>query len=114
MQPRIKLWIENNGKLALSSYRVRLLRHIEDTGSLSEAAARMGLSYRRAWGKVREIEQNLGVKLVESEAGGAGGGGSRLTGDGRRLVELFERFESAMDEDLQQEFARWMKQRRSR
>ena len=107
MEPRVKLWVEQDGKLALSGYRVRLLRLIEQTGSLSEAATRMGLSYRRAWGKVREIESNIGVKLVDSEAGGAGGGGSRLTADGRRLIEIFERFQAATERDLAQEFARF-------
>ena len=97
MEPRVKLWVEQDGKLVLSDYRVRLLEFIEETGSLSEAAQRMQLSYRRAWGKVREIEQNLGIKLVESAAGGAGGGGSRLTDEGRRLVALFERFRQATE-----------------
>jgi molybdate transport system regulatory protein len=106
VEPRIKLWVEKDGKLALSGYRVRLLRLIEETGSLAEAAARMKLSYRRAWGKVREIESNLGIKLIESEAGGAGGGGSKLTTDGRRLVELFEKFETATERDLSEEFKR--------
>lgn len=106
MEPRVKLWIEQDGKLVLSDYRVRLLGFIEETGSLAEAAHRMQLSYRRAWGKVREIEQNLGVKLVESAAGGAGGGGSRLTPEGRRLVALFERFREATEQDLGREFSR--------
>ena len=107
MQPRVKLWIERDGKLALSGYRVRLLRLIDETGSLAEAAAAMHLSYRRAWGKIKEIEANLGIKLVDSEAGGAGGGGSKLTADGKRLVEIFERFQSATERDLTQEFERF-------
>jgi len=110
MQPRVKLWLEQDGKLALSGYRVRLLRLIDETGSLADAAAQMGLSYRRAWGKLREIEANLGVKLVESEAGGAGGGGSRLTEDGRRLVEIFERFQRATERDLTREFERFFRE----
>jgi molybdate transport system regulatory protein len=107
VEPRVKLWVEKDGKLALSAYRVRLLRLIDETGSLAEAAERMGLSYRRAWGKLREIESNLGLKLVASEAGGAGGGGSRLTEDGRRLIEIFERFQAATERDLAREFARF-------
>jgi len=110
MEPRAKLWIEKDGKLVLSDYRVRLLELIDETGSLAEAAARMQLSYRRAWGKVREIEQNLGLKLVESAAGGAGGGGSRLTGDGRRLVTMFGRFRTAAEQELTREFARIFEQ----
>jgi molybdate transport system regulatory protein len=106
MQPRAKLWVEKDGRIVLSDYRVQLLRHIDETGSLAEAAERMQLSYRRAWGKVREIEQNLGVKLVESAAGGAGGGGSRLTEEGRKLVGLYDRFRTSIDQDLTREFAR--------
>jgi len=111
VEPRVKLWVEKDGKLALSVYRVRLLRLIDETGSLAEAAEGMGLSYRRAWGKLREIESNLGLKLVASEAGGAGGGGSRLTEDGRRLVEIFERFQAATERDLAQAFARFFADR---
>jgi molybdate transport system regulatory protein len=106
VEPRSKLWIEKDGKLALSDYRVRLLRLIDETGSLSDAAAAMQLSYRRAWGKLREIEQNLGVKLVETAIGGAGGGGSRLTVEGRRLIERYERFRAAAEQDLAREFTR--------
>jgi molybdate transport system regulatory protein len=104
VEPHAKLWIEHDGKLVLSEYRVRLLQLVDETGSLADAAAAMQLSYRRAWGKVREIEQNLGLKLVESAAGGAGGGGSRLTPDGRRLVARFSRFQEALARDLDAEF----------
>jgi molybdate transport system regulatory protein len=104
LAPRIKLWVEKDGLLVLSDYRVRLLRHVAETGSLAEAAQRMGLSYRRAWGKVREIEHNLGRTLVRSEVGGAGGGGSRLTREGQRLVALYERLRQRMEADLGKEF----------
>jgi molybdate transport system regulatory protein len=104
VEPRAKLWLEKDGRIVLSEYRVRLLQLIEDTGSLTDAAAEMGLSYRRAWGKVREIEQNIGLKLVESAAGGAGGGGSRLTPAGRRLVERFGRYSERARSDLQRAF----------
>ena len=104
LEPRIKLWVEKDGLLVLSDYRVQLLRHVAETGSLVEAAQRMGLSYRRAWGKIREIERNLGVKLVESEVGGVGGGASRLTRQGERLVTLYQRFRRVMEQDLGREF----------
>jgi molybdate transport system regulatory protein len=104
VEPRAKLWIEKDGRIVLSEYRVRLLELVDETGSLSEAATRMGLSYRRAWGKLKEIEANLGLKLVESAAGGAGGGGSRLTPEGRRLVEQFERYRQASRLGLTQAF----------
>ncbi len=110
LEPRIKLWVEKDGSLVLSDYRVRLLRCVAETGSLAEAAQRMGLSYRRAWGKVREIERNLGLSLVESEVGGAGGGGSRLTKDGERLVAIYQRFRRKMEGDLGREFRELFKE----
>ena len=106
MEPRAKLWIEEDGRIVLSEYRVRLLQLIDDTGSLAEAASRMGLSYRRAWGKVREIEANLGLRLVDSAAGGAGGGGSHLTADAKRLVRLFAQFRRSTEQDISREFKR--------
>ena len=110
LEPRIKLWVEKDGSLVLSDYRVRLLRSVAETGSLAKAAQRMGLSYRRAWGKVREIERNLGLSLVESEVGGAGGGGSRLTKDGERLVAIYQRFRRKMEDDLGREFRELFKE----
>ena len=104
LEPRIKLWLEKDGALVLSNFRVQLLRHVAESGSLAEAAQRMGLSYRRAWGKVREIERNLGVTLVESEVGGVGGGSSHLTPAGERLVSLYQRFSKRMERELSQEF----------
>ncbi len=92
MHPRTKLWLEQDDKLALSYYRQRLLKAIAETGSLAAAAVRLGLSYRRAWGKIREIETNLGVELVRSAAGGPGGGGSTLTPAGEALIERYEQF----------------------
>jgi molybdate transport system regulatory protein len=105
MEPRIKLWVERDGRLVLSDYRVRLLALVRETGSLAQAAARMRLSYRRAWGKIKEIEQNLGVALVMSEVGGAGGGHTRLTPEGERLVALYQEFQARMHQALAREFA---------
>ena len=92
LRPRVKIWLEHDDKLALSDYRWRLLQAVGETGSLAAAADSLGLSYRRAWGKVREIEENLGVKLMQSSAGGPGGGGSRLTPEGEALLQRYDRF----------------------
>ena len=104
MEPRAKIWIERDSRLVLSDYRVRLLRLIDESGSLADAAKAMGLSYRRAWGKVKEIERNLGVPLLESAAGGPGGGGSHLTPEARRLVDRYEAFRTAAEADLTRNF----------
>lgn len=102
--PRLKLWLEKDGQIIMSDYRVRLLELVAETGSLSQAAATMNLSYRRAWGKVRELEENLGIKLVESEVGGAGGGHTALSPAGHALVRSYRAFQQRMAESLQQAF----------
>jgi molybdate transport system regulatory protein len=106
MEPRLKVWVESDqGRIVLSDYRVRLLEAVAASGSLAEAASQMGLSYRRAWGKIREIETNLGFKLVESVVGGSGGGSSRLTGDGERLVRQFRDFRRSITREAARQFA---------
>jgi len=105
VEPKVKLWIEKAGLLVLSDYRAQLLQHVADTGSLAQAAERMGLSYRRAWGKIKEAERNLGLRLVQSEVGGVGGGRTRLTPTGERLLAQYRRFQTAVEVDVGREFA---------
>jgi molybdate transport system regulatory protein len=106
IEPRLKLWLEEGNQIVLSDYRASLLRNVRDTGSLAGAALRMGLSYRRAWGKVREIEANLGYALVVSDVGGAGGGKTRLTPRGERLLESYEAYAAEMTSHAKEAFAR--------
>jgi molybdate transport system regulatory protein len=105
MEPRLKLWVEKDGLLVFSDYRAQLLDHIAKTGSISGGAERMGLSYRRAWGKIKEIERNLGVRLVESEAGGPGGGQTKLTAEGEQLLARYRAFRAAAEADVSRDFA---------
>ena len=106
MEPRLKLWVEKDGLIVFSDYRAELLEHIARTGSISGGAERMGLSYRRAWGKIREIEQNLRIKLVRSEAGGPGGGRTQLTPEGEKILARYRAFRAAAQADVSRDFAR--------
>ncbi len=105
LTPRLKLWLESPGGLVMSDYRLRLLALVGETGSLAAAAGAMGLSYRRAWGKVKELEANLGYPLVRSEGGGAGGGHTQLTPEGRALLEAYARFRLLGEAAVAQAFA---------
>ena len=62
-----------------------------ETGSLSGAAARLGVPYRTAWTRLREIEAGLGFKVLETQSGGAAGGGSTLTPAARDVLARFHR-----------------------
>lgn len=104
LEPKLKVWVERNGKAVLGDGRVDLLVAIAEAGSLVEAAETMNLSYRRAWGKLREMERALGESLVVREKGGSGRGGSRLTPLGEQLVKRYNRFRTRMERDLEKEF----------
>lgn len=104
MEPRLKLWMEQDGRLVMSEYRLRLLEHVQETGSLAQAASRMRLSYRRAWGKIKELEQNLGMPLVHSETGGAGGGHTTLTPEATELLARYRDFRQRMERALAREY----------
>jgi molybdate transport system regulatory protein len=105
LEPRLKLWVEKDGVLVFSDYRAELLEHIATTGCITGGAERMGLSYRRAWGKIKEIEQNLGVKLVQSEAGGPGGGRTSLTPEGEEMLARYRVFHAAAQAHVSRDFA---------
>lgn len=73
--------------------RMEVLRRIEETGSISQAARLAGISYKAAWQAVDTLSNLTGMKLVDRSVGGVGGGGARLTAEGRRLLEIAARLE---------------------
>lgn len=106
LSPHGNLWVERNGRVVLSRWRVQLLESVDSTGSISAAAERMGVQYRLAWERLEEMEEGLGRTLVERQVGGAHGGGATLTPVGRSLIERFNAFAAAIDSYLQDEFPR--------
>jgi len=78
-----------------------LLVLAEETGSLRQAAKAMGMSYSKAWRIVRQAEQHLGFELMQRRVGGAGGGGSVLSEDGREVVRRFGAFVAEADAELE-------------
>ena len=89
MEVKAKIWLEVDGKPVIGEGRAQLLELIDETKSISEGARRMGFSYRYAWGIIKEIESTLGKKIVTPSRGGAGGGKTELTEDGRALLREF-------------------------
>lgn len=70
-----------------------LLEAIDETGSLNQAAGRLGRSYSRVQKRLGRLEEVFG-QLVERKRGGHGGGGSRVTEEGHELLARFERLET--------------------
>jgi molybdate transport system regulatory protein len=78
---------------ALGPGKIRLLELISKHGSISAAGKEMGMSYRRAWLLVDDINQVFREPLVEKQTGGSGGGGARLTKLGRDVVGHYRAIE---------------------
>ena len=74
--------------------KIALLEAIRSTGSISAAARALGMSYRRAWLLVEEINRTLREPAVTAEPGGSGGGGAVVTPVGERVVGLYRTIES--------------------
>lgn len=74
--------------------KIRLLEAIAATGSISAAGRSLGMSYRRAWLLVDEINRAFTQPAVAGQTGGSGGGGTALTDWGRELVDLYRGLEA--------------------
>jgi len=77
--------------------RYRLLSSLQQTGSINAAATEVGISYRRAWAQIREMEELLGHPLVVANRGGTDGGGTRLTAEAVKLIKQYEKLSRKMD-----------------
>jgi molybdate transport system regulatory protein len=85
-----RIWLELNGKLLLGPGRVKLLRAIEKTGSLSKAAKALEMSYKKAWRVVDEVNKAAKTPVVITQTGGKNGGGTVLTPHGLEVLDAFE------------------------
>ena len=71
----------------------RLLEGVDELGTLRRSAARMQMSYNKAWSVMHRCEEQLGFALLARQIGGAGGGGAVLTDKGRALLERYRAFD---------------------
>jgi molybdate transport system regulatory protein len=96
LQPRIKVWLEAEGRYAFGFGLCEILQAVEQTGSIKQAAGTLGKSYRYIWGRLKQSEDALGRQLVETQVGGKDAQRSHLTPEAGRLLADF----LALREDL--------------
>ena len=97
-------------EIALGPGKVELLRHISKTGSISEAAHRMDMSYNRAWLLVRTMNRCFKEPLVLASRGGDSRGGAEVTKAGRQVLALYKRLEAKIESASRQPLARLFSQ----
>lgn len=83
--------------------RADLMELIAETGSISEAARRMGMSYKRAWGLVQALNEGFGAALVETARGGKEQGAA-LTAAGREVLERYRGMQDAARRGIARDF----------
>jgi molybdate transport system regulatory protein len=92
---RLRLWLETGEGMLFGAGRAELLEEIERSGSLKRAAQNLGISYRAAWGKLKQSERALGVCLIRKRSNRAG---YQLTEEGLALTRLFRRWYAAVEQ----------------
>ncbi len=88
-------------QIALGPGKVALLEEIDRSGSISKAARKLGLSYRRAWVLVNIMNKTFKSQLVEGSAGGKKGGGAHLTPLGTKMAKTYRAMEEKAEKAMQ-------------
>ena len=104
---RTNLRLTFPGGAPLSHGKAELMELISETGSIRQAAARMGMSYRRGWLLVDELNRMFRQPVVETKHGGKSGGGAALTEFGEELLKRFRAMERVTMKALEADLA-WL------
>lgn len=104
MKPKLKVWVVFGGRVKFGDGRAQLLQLIDELGSIQKAVARFGMSYRNAWGYLKELESAAGFKILERGPGGGPGSGTRLTKKGRQFLDRYRRFRQTVDRGVSRHF----------
>ncbi len=94
--PRVRLRVDFSAQCAIGPGKIQLLECIERTGSLSQAAREMDMSYRRAWLLLDSMNTGFDQPVVSTQTGGRDGGGAELTAFGKQLIQAFRDLENSV------------------
>jgi molybdate transport system regulatory protein len=92
---RLTLRIDLSDQRAIGPGKIRLLELVGESGSISAAGRAMKMSYRRAWMLIDELNRCFRSPVVETQLGGARGGGAVLTSLGHDLIARYRMIERA-------------------
>lgn len=103
-RPSFHLRLNLDDSAALGPGKADLMQAIAETGSISAAGRRLRMSYKRAWQLVEALNADFGLAVIETAAGGKGGGGAQLSDTGADILARYRRIEAncakAMAADL--------------
>ena len=91
---KLSIRIDVSEGVRIGPGKVALLELIAERGSISAGGRAMGMSYRRAWEIVAQLNASFGEAVVEAQPGGRSGGGAQLTPFARDLVKRYRLIEA--------------------
>ncbi len=91
IRPRLRL----GTVVLIGPGKIELLRAVAKCGSISAAARELGMGYKRVWSLLDELQRACPKPLIETSAGGSGGGGARVTDAGLALIEAYDELDRA-------------------
>lgn len=89
---RVRCWVDIDGVKFFGPGRAELLQGIVDHGSISKAAQSMGMSYKKAWAMIDEMNAMARSPYVLTSKGGSAGGGAEVTEAGKNAIARFNSF----------------------
>jgi len=106
LEPRLRVLL--GAAIAIGPGKAALLEAIAETGSISAAGRRMGMSYRRAWYLVKTMNGCFKRPLVDASKGGAQGGGAQLTEMGQDVLRRYKAMEATASQAVAPELRSFM------
>ena len=102
---KAKFWLTLGPRTLFGDGKADLLEAVDRLGSLRSAAQSMGMSYRHAWGLLRELDKAAGFKFLEHSGEGRRTS-LRLTDEGRRFIADYRQFRAPLDGLVEKRFSR--------
>lgn len=103
MHPKVQVTLVNH-KPFFDEMTLELLKKITGPGSVREACEQLGISYSKGWNIIQNAEDGIGYRIVERQPGGRGGGTAKVTDRGKKLIELFELYETQLEKASEELF----------
>lgn len=102
---RNRIWIDGVNGTFLGNGHIQLLEKISKTGSISQAAKELTMSYKKAWRLAQNINNHSSIPYIIKSAGGKKGGGSIITPAGLKAIKNFKQLNEKCGDFLQQELS---------